>query len=46
MTTSVTAGTGTAELEVEDPARGGIELHQAPRGTDGHPPIPLNLARN
>ncbi|MGC0335499.1 hypothetical protein RKD20_000533 [Streptomyces sp. SLBN-8D4] len=40
MTTSVTAGTGTAELEGEDPARGGIELSHVLRDTDGHLHIP------
>ncbi|MFF1720719.1 hypothetical protein [Streptomyces sviceus] len=45
MTTSVTAGTGRADLE-EEPARGGVELGHALRDTDGHLPIPLALARN
>jgi hypothetical protein len=46
MTTSVTAGTGTAELEGEGPARGGIEFSHALRAADGHPLVPLDLARN
>ncbi len=40
MTASVTAGTGTAELEGEAPARGGVELGHAPRDTGGHPANP------
>ncbi|MYT03537.1 MULTISPECIES: hypothetical protein [Streptomyces] len=46
MTTSVTAGTGRAELEGEEPARGGVELGHALRDTDGPLPVPLALARN
>ncbi|MFF7645718.1 hypothetical protein ACFZCX_36605 [Streptomyces canus] len=46
MTTSVTAGTGTAELEGEGPARGGIELSHVLRDTDGHLHIPPALARD
>ncbi|MEU0948181.1 hypothetical protein ABZ379_36600 [Streptomyces canus] len=47
MTTSVkAAGTGTAEVEGEDSARGGIEPGHAPRDTGGHLHIPLALARN
>jgi len=43
MTTSVTAGTGTAEPKGEGPARGGIELGHALRGTDGHPHSPRHV---
>ncbi|MFF4031043.1 hypothetical protein ACFYZ2_14990 [Streptomyces sviceus] len=42
----MTAGTGTAELEGEEPARGGVELGHAPRDTDGHLPVPPALAGN
>jgi hypothetical protein len=42
MTTSVTAGTGTAELEGEVPAPGGAELSRTLRDADGDPLVPLD----
>lgn len=46
MTTSVTAGTGTAEPEQEVPARGDRERGRALCAADGHPLVPLDLAGN
>lgn len=44
MTTSVTAGTGTAVPEVADPARGGRERSRALGDADGHPLVPPDPA--